>query len=296
MFQKALVCTNFEDGLHRLVHFVPNLVAGGLRQISFLHTVPLLEDREFPRIDNEKIETARERLSVALESVPDGVDIQIDVQSTKPSDHILKAVKQYQPDIIILGTPSRSRLTEQLFGSTTQALCRQLNIPVMILRPQLISTYLVDELALRCERLFQYFLVPYDGSHSADYLVESLKTHVQNSSTHILKRCLLCWVIEEGGRRRSLRNTIEYEVQEAEAKIATVKADLESVGLDVQAVVIKGNVFTEVFNLAVENDISAIAISSDSMGKLIEWSVPSFAGDLMRQSWHPVIYFPPSRK
>ncbi|MEB3213154.1 MAG: universal stress protein [Leptolyngbyaceae bacterium] len=294
MFQNALVCTDFEDGLYRLVNFVPNLAAGGLRQITFVHTVSLIEDREFPRIDHDKEILARERLSVALESVPEGVSVHVDVQSAKPSDHIMRAVKQFEPDVIILGTPSRSRLTEQVFGSTTQALCRQLNIPVMILRPQLISSYMVDELALRCERLFQYMLVPYDGSHSADYLIESLKKRVQEASTSTLKRCLLCWVIEEGGRR-SIRSTIDYQMEEAEEKLATVKADLEALGVDVQTFVTKGNVFAEVLNLAIENDISAIAIASDSMGKLIEWSIPSFAGDLVRQSWHPVIYFPSSR-
>ncbi|MEO1520580.1 MAG: universal stress protein [Cyanobacteria bacterium J06633_2] len=295
MFRKALICTDFEDGLYRLANFVPNLSAGGLRQVTFLHTVPLLEDREFPRIDSEREALAKDRLSVALDSVPDGVDVSIDVQSAKPSDHIMKAVKQFEPDIIILGTPSRSRLKEQVFGSTTQALCRQSTVPVLILRPQLISSYMVDELALRCERLFRYLLVPYDDSSSANYLIESLKSRIQESPDSAIKRCVLCWVIEEGARR-GVRGTIDYQIEEAEKKISLVKADLESLGIDVQTSVTKGKVFAEVLNLAIERDISAIAISSDSMGKLIEWSIPSFAGELVRQSWHPVIYFPPSRK
>jgi nucleotide-binding universal stress UspA family protein len=295
MFQKALICTDFEDGLYRLVNFIPNLVAGGLNQITFVHAVPLLEDREFPRIDSEKEELAKERLSVALEAIPEGVNVQIDVQSAKPSDHIMRAVKQFEPDVILLGTPSRSRLTEQFFGSTTQLICRQVDIPVMILRPQLISSYMKGELALRCERLFRYILVPYDGSHSADHLINSLKEQIQDVGKSTLRNFLLCWVIEEGGRR-GLRSTVDYQVQEAEKKIADVKDELESLRIDVQTYVTKGGVFAEIMNLAIENDISAIAISSDTMGKLIEWSVPSVAGDLVRQSWHPVIYFPPARK
>lgn len=295
MFQRALVCTNFEDGLYRFVHFVPSLAAGGLQSITFLHTVPLVEDREIPRIDSAKMQEAEERLSAALESVPNGVDVHVDVQSAKPSDHILRVVKQYRPDILLLGTPSRSRLSEQLFGSTTQALCRQLDVPVMILRPQLVSTYTTEELMLRCQHLFRYFLVPYDGSHSANYLIQALKEHVQRSPASSLNRCLLCWVIEEGGRR-SLRSALDYQVQEATEKIDQVKDELASLGLETSAVVLRGNVLSEVLELAVDYDISAIAISSGTMGKLIEWSVPSFAGELMRQSWHPVIYFPPSRK
>lgn len=291
MFQRALVCTNFEDGLYRLVHFVPSLVAGGLQHITFLHTVSVIEDREIPRIDREKEQEAKARLSVALESVPEGADVHIDVQSAKPSDHILRAVKQYQPDILLLGTASRSRLSEQLFGSTTQVLCRQLDVPVMILRPQLVSTYTTEELKLRCAQLFRYVLIPYDGSHAANRLVDVLKTSLQQSSSSVLKRCLLAWVIEEGGRR-SLRSTLDYQAQEATRKLDEVRKELVSLGLDVEAVVLRGSVLSEIMDLAVDHDISAIAISSDSMGTLIEWSVSSFAGELMRQSWHPVIYVP----
>ncbi len=295
MFQRALVCTNFEDGLYRLAHFVPSLAEGGLRHITFAHAVPVMEDREIPKIDSAKVQEAQERLSVALESVPDGIDVHVDVQSAKPSDFILRAVKQYEPDILLLATPSRSRLSEQLFGSTTQVLCRQLDIPVMIIRPQLISTYTTEELEVRCRNLFRYFLIPYDGSHSADYLINALSEHIHRMGASTLKRCLLSWVIEVGGRR-SLRTTLDYQVQEAERAIQKVKANLESLGLEVDALVLKGNVLAEIMDLAVDHDISAIAISSDTMGKLIEWSVPSFAGELMRQSWHPVIYFPPSRR
>ncbi len=294
MFQRALICTNFEDGLYRLAHFVPSLARAGLKQITFVHAVPLVDDREIPRIDTEKVQQAESRLSLALESVPEGIDVHVEVQAARPSDHILRAVKKHKPDITLLGTPSRSRLSEQLFGSTTQVLCRHLDTPVMILRPQLVSTYTVEELALRCEHLFRRFLVPYDGSHSADYLIESLKECVQRSPQSILKGCLLCWVVDEGGRR-SLRSTIEYKLTEAEEKISQVKEGLEALGLDIITCVLKGNALTEVMDLAVEYDASAIAISSDSMGKLIEWSVPSFAGEMLRQSWHPVIYFPPSR-
>jgi len=295
MFQRVLICTNFEDGLQRLVRLVPSLVAGGLRQIVFVHAVPLQEDREIPRVDSVKMQQAEEYLSAALDSVPEGVEVKIDVQSAKPSDHILRVVNQYQPELIVLGTPRRSWLTEQLFGSTTQAVCRHLTIPAMILRPQLVSTYTVEELELRCKHLFKYFLVPYDGSSPAEYLVTSIEDCIQRATVQALERCLLCWIVEEGGRR-SLRSTIEFQVQEAEQKIEQVRAELEVQGLDAQAVVLRGNALAEVMNLAVEHDISAIAVSSDSMGKLIEWSVPSFAGEMMRQSWHPVIYFPPPRK
>lgn len=295
MFQRALICTDFEDRLYRLVNFVPSLAAGGLRSITFLHTVPVQDDREIPRLDSEEVERSRDRLSKALENVPEGIDVQVDVQSGRPSDRIVNAIKQHNPEVVILGTPRRTLLDEQLFGSTTQALCKQIKTPVLILRPQLVSAYTNEELDLRCRHLFRYLLIPYDGSSSSSYLIERVKLFVQKRPPNSLEKCFLCWVIDTVGRR-GLQDILEYQVQEAEAKIASAANSLKAADhVSTEYVVLRGNAMTEVLNTAVERDISAIAISSESMGKLLEWSVPSFARELMRQSWHPVLYFPPER-
>ncbi|MDB9538249.1 hypothetical protein NWP22_10860 [Anabaenopsis tanganyikae CS-531] len=39
-------------------------------------------------------------------------------------------------------------------------------------------------------------------------------------------------------------------------------------------------------------DISAIAVSSGTIGKLQEWLVSSFAAQVLRQSRYPVKFFP----
>lgn len=291
MFQRVLICTDLADGLHRLVNFVPSLSASGLSHITFLHTVPLLTDRGVPRPDPEQENKATDHLSVALTNCPDGVDVQVDVQSGRPIDHILKAIKTHTPDLLVLGTESRSQLTEKLFGSTTVELCKRLDIPVMILRPQLVSTYTVAELQLRCQNLFRYFLIPYDDSKSAKHLVQTLKKNAQQNPTNSLQQSLLIWVIDKV-TRRSLRDVAQYQVKEAENTLATVKAELETVGLTVEALVKQGDGITEVLDAGMVYDISCIAISSNSFGTLAEWSSPSFAGQLLRQSWHPVIYFP----
>lgn len=292
MFQRILVCTDFTDGLQRLVHFVPSLAASGIKQITFLHTIPLSGDREIPRLDADEAQLVRDRLSPALQEIPDGVEVNIDVQWGRPLDHILNAAKTHQIELILLGMPSRSLLTEKLFGSTTMELCQRITTPLMILRPQLISTYTVEELDLRCRHLFRYFLVPYDSSDAAKYLVDKIKQFAQTRSSDSLKQCLLYWVLDDV-RRRELPP--DHHIELAKEKLTVVKEDLETLGLVVEMLAVEGNAITEVLMAAQEYDISAIAISSDSLGKLLEWSVPSFAGELIRQSWHPVLYFPPAR-
>jgi len=292
MFQRCLICTDFSDGLYRLVEFVPSLAAGGMKQIIVLHSVPLWEEGEIPRIDQDAIDKARDRFQKGLKNVPEGVEVKIEVPSGRPIDTIPKVAKNYQVDVILTGMPIQSLLQEKLFGSTVSALMRTCVTPLLTLRSQLISTYTREELDLRCRHLFRHLLIPYDGSSAAQYLLQRVKQSVQNQSDHSLEKCILLWLVGEGGRREIPK---DYLVKEAQEKLKLGKAELEQLGLQVNAEVRLGNPYEEILDAAMEFDISAIAISSDNLGKLIEWPVRSFAGELMRRSWHPVLFFPPPR-
>lgn len=292
MFQRCLICTDFSDGLYRLVEFVPSLAGGGIKQIIFFHSVPLWEEGEIPRIDQEAIDKARDRLQKGLKNVPEGVEVKIEVSSGRAIDTIPKVAHNYQPDVILMGMPMRSLLQEKLFGSTSADLVRACVSPLLIVRSQLISTYTREELDLRCKHLFRFLLIPYDGSNSSKYLVQKVKEHAYNQPDNSLKECMLLWVIDQGGRREVPK---DYQVKEAQEKLNLVKAELEQYVMQVNAEVRLGNPYEEILDAALEFDISAIAISSDNLGKLIEWPVRSFAGELMRRSWHPVLFFPPQR-
>ncbi|MEM9164488.1 MAG: universal stress protein [Cyanobacteria bacterium P01_F01_bin.4] len=289
MFKRALICTDFEDGLQRLVHFVPGLATGGLEQIVFFHNVPLTPDREIPKVDTEEVDAAQQQLSVAQQSVPDDVAVKVEVQSGRPIDNILKSAESNHSDVIFLGMPTRALLTEKLFGSTTVGITKQTKIPLMILRPQLVATYRESELMLRMQHLFEYLLLPYDGSRSAQYLVEQVKQQVRSTSNCKLKHCLLCWVIDDS-TRKELRGA--HPVSQAEETLATVSAELEALGISVTTEVRQGDPKDEILKSAEVNDITAIAVCSGKSNLLTRFSVPSFTNMLLRSSWHPILHFP----
>lgn len=291
MFQCALVCTDFTDGLHRLVNFVPSLAEAGLKKVIFFHNAAFIKDREIPSVDEEAAEAARQRLIVAVEKAPAGLDVQVVVKAGRPIDNILQLANEHAADIILLGMPSRSLLNEKLFGSTSMGLAQRTRIPLMTLRPQLVSTYTTEELQLRCKHLFRYFLVPYDDSQASKYLTKRLQDQFAAHPAPVLKECLLYWVVEEGGRRE-LRG--ETRLQDARNRLHDVQQEFaNALGIQVHAETVLGDRIAKTLEAANEYDISAIATSSDSLGKLMEWSVPSFTGEILRKSWHPVIYFPP---
>lgn len=292
MFQRCLICTDFSDGLHRLVHFVPNLASSGFKQIVFLHNVSLWQEGSVPRVDEAKVEAAKEHLSAALKNVPEGVEVKIEVPSGRPAETILRAINTYQSEVILVGTPVRSALQERFVGSTSKGLAKQINAPLLILRPQLITTYTREELALRTQHLWRYLLIPYNDSNSARYLIERIKEYAQDRPKNTLEKCMLIWVVEDGARRKVIT---ESRIQEAKEKLEAVKADLEQLDLQVKAEVRQGDRIPEILDAALEHDISAIAIATDYRSNLLEWTVSSCVDEVLQRSWFPVLFFSPKK-
>ena len=292
MFKSCLVCTDFTDGLYRFIDCVPDLAQCGLNKIVFFHSVPLWDEGEVPRIDEEKVEKAKQRLQKATENVPNGISVEIQVLSGKPLDTIPRVLKAHPVDVIMTGTPIRSLLQEKFFGSTSAGLAKITSKPLNIIRPELITTYTREELALRCQHLWRYLLIPYNDSKTARYLIEEIKKYAKNRPDRSLKQCMLMSVVDDCGRKSVLA---EERTKEAETNLQSVKTELEELGIEVNTLVKTGNPLQEITTAALDFDISAIAIATDYRNSLLQWTVRSFANDLMRSSWFPVLLFSPKK-
>ncbi len=293
MFQRCLICTDFTDGLDRFAHYVPSLASSGLNHIVFLHSVPYWAEGEIPHVDEEKVEAAKKHLQVALESVPDGLEVKVEVPSGKPSDTIPRVVKQENVEVVLAGTPIRSFLQEKVFGSTSLSLAQATSAPLLIFRPTHISVYTKEELNLRCQHLWRSLLIPYNDSKAAKYLIQQIKSYVENNPHSTLEECLLFWVISEGGRLPE--EALENRKQEAEERIAEVKKELEGISLRVNSQVRLGNPTVEIVNAVMNEDVSAIAVGSDDRGGILQWTIPSLANEILRSSWYPVLFFSQAR-
>jgi len=292
MFQSCLICTDFTDGLYRFIDCVPSLAQCGLKKIVFFHSVPLWEEGEVPRIDDEKVAQAKERLQKAVDNATAEVDVQIEVLSGKPLDTIPRVLKQHAIDVIMTGTPIRSLLQEKFFGSTSSGLAKVTSQPLNIIRPELITTYTREELSLRCQHLWRYLLIPYNSSKTARYLIEEVKKYAQKRPEKSLKQCMLMSVVDDCGRKSFLA---EQRVEEATTNLKAVKEELEALDIEVNTLVKVGNPLQEITTAALDFDISAIAIATDYRNSLLQWTVRSFANDVMRSSWFPVLLFSPKK-
>ncbi|GAP98696.1 hypothetical protein NIES2104_52520 [Leptolyngbya sp. NIES-2104] len=267
---------------------MPQLAASGMQQIVFLHVVPFGEKVGVPKPDAEKIDRAQTQFATALKTVPSGIDVKTEVQAGRALDVILRTANQYNCDVILMGTQSRNLFTEKLFGSTTAELSTRSTIPLMTVRPQLISALTTEELNLRCHHLFRGLLVPYDDSQASKHTVAEIAKHAQPGTA---QTCYLCRVLDEGGR---------YELSAAEEQrliadtLKPTQAQLQAAGINAEIELRRGNAITQILQAAQEKDVSAIAISSNNGNRGVI-SVPSFAAELLRRSMHPVLFFPVPR-
>ncbi|MCT7971704.1 universal stress protein [Laspinema olomoucense] len=291
MFKRVLISTDLSDGLVRLGKFLPSLAAGGMEHIVFVHSVPLWTKGQIPREDTEKISLVRDRLNAILNEVPEGLQVEVEVRSGNPTENILKAAEQYKSEVIILGASNRNLLSEQLFGSTTLNLSGRTNIPLMTIPTALISPLTSEELDLRCRHLFRYILLPYADTQASGVLIKEFKRYAQNRPPHSLERCMLAWVIDAGVLRNVPK---DYKLKEAHEKLAPIQTELEAIGLQVDVEVRLGEPVLDILDLTQMSDISAVALASNSLGKIVDW-FPSFAAEVLRRSCEPVIFFPSRR-
>jgi nucleotide-binding universal stress UspA family protein len=293
MFKHCLICTDFTDGLQRIVHFVSELKKAGFEKVTFLHCVPIWEEGEVPRIDKEKIEEAKIKLSPALENISEGMEVNVEVLSGRAWENIADITQKSDIDFVITGTPVSSSWQNLLFGSTTDKLTKKLDVPIMILRPQLVSVYREEELSLRLSHLNDYWLIPYHEHVHDEDLINKIKVYAEEKSHTLIPKCLLITVVEDVSRSELL---IESHVQEAQEKLAKFKEELESVGVQVETLVEKGNRSEKIFETAFTYDISAIAIANDRnskvMDRILNLTVGSDSTHLLHCSWFPLIYFP----
>lgn len=289
MFQRALICTDFTDGIYRLAQFVPSLAAGGFKSLVFVHCMSVESGPGIPRQDLAKLEPARQRLQELLREAPDGIEVTVEVQLGRASDCILRLAKQHQADVIFLGSPTRTLLEEKLFGSTTAALAEKTGVPMIILRPQLVSTYTTAELELRCAHLFRYLLIPYNGTQGGKTIIQKIHHQVKTNPNSVLERVRLLWVIDDQVRRE-LQG--DHPVEQAQQELSKLQSELAELNLVVNTTVVEGNPLAEIMKTAETYDIGAIATCSRNIDGILRWSSPSLTREILRCSWHPVLFFP----
>ena len=82
-------------------------------------------------IEDSRRKTAEELDRYAHEHVPETLAMQTEVREALPVEGILAAIEEHQPDLVVMGTHGRGRLSRLLFGSVAQSVLRATKVPVV---------------------------------------------------------------------------------------------------------------------------------------------------------------------
>jgi nucleotide-binding universal stress UspA family protein len=288
MFQRLLICTDLTDGLQRFVQCADAFATAGVAQLSILYIKPIEATVGVPKLDPSEVETITQTIR-GQAPTQTTLPVEVVVKMGTIVEAILQTVTEQQSDLVLLGTASKNPLSESLFGSTTRALAQKTNVPLMIFRPPIIAMMTLEELRLRSQHICRDLLLPYDGSEASVYLVDQIQQGTKLPGEKI-EECTLCFV--QGENSKFVSTSPEAQMQIVEEKLAPAEAKLSQAGIRLERVIRSGNAVTQILAAAQESDVSAIAIASNSLGKLVEWTTPSLTGELLRRSWYPVLFFP----
>jgi nucleotide-binding universal stress UspA family protein len=294
MFKRILIATDGEDGLDRLGKCLGFLRDGGIEHVGFVRAVAWKDDAlGIPDETVPEIVAAEAALRNCCGSIPTGLVLEMCVQIGKPAEVIQRAIQQFHSDLVIMGTAVRDLLTEKVFGSNTMQLLPKLQIPLLVVRPQLIGAFTLEELQLRCRSLFRYLLVPYGFDESAQQFLGALTKLLLASPDHQCQSLQLLYVVDPSARSSQMSHPQVLQQtyqQDLEGVRQTLIQAAPEVKITTQVRI--GTPVQEILRAAAEADVTAIATSSQRAGRFWEWSVPSLTGEILRRSWHPVLFVP----
>ncbi|MCS7226407.1 MAG: universal stress protein [Gloeomargarita sp. SKYB31] len=291
MFKKLLIATDLRDGLQRLLQFLPALGAGGIEAVTFVHAVPYLDTGVRVREDKEALAAAQAKLVAPANT--GGVPTQCLVRSGKPADVVVQVAQEIRAELIILGTQQRNVLAERLLGSDALSIIRKCDIPLMVIRPQLVQVLTAEELELRCQHLFYHLMLPYRGRPESKHLLAQVLDRLQKVSQPKVETCHLVWVVEDPIRRDFEPDP--QEIARAERELAQVATQLTPYVSHVHTHVRTGNPVEACLELAQLLDISAVTLTEAHMTNLWNLSL-SLGGELLRRIPYPLILFPSPEK
>jgi len=293
MFKRLLVATDGEDCLERLGSCLRELHATGIEQFTFVHAATWPDDGlGIPHSTHPQITDMETRLHQAIHDAPDGMTVLVRVLFGKPADAILRVAAETQSDVVLLAMSRQGFLSEKVFGSTTISLLPRLGIPALIMRPALLEALTLAELRTRCAHLFQYLLLPYDFEPNAVTVLEKITHSIETDPRSSCRHLTLIYVLDT----TSLLSQIaaNEQINHAQKRLAEVAATYQHrlPQVTVTACVRQGSPFTEVLREAAATDVTAIALGSRKPGGFVEWSIPSLSGEILRKSWHSILFMP----
>ncbi len=133
MFERVLVAMDLSPATEALVSSIPGLQALGTREIILAHVARPIKEPVSASL--REIEKLRERLNGLGDRLrEEGFEVRVEVPSGSPATELIRVAQERDPDIILAGSRSHTRIREAFVGSVAWELVRRASRPVLLHR------------------------------------------------------------------------------------------------------------------------------------------------------------------
>jgi len=282
MFRKILFATDFSDYAKKILDCIASFP--GTHEIILLH---ILEESRSPRgggeiaevlSQNQRIHLKKEKQQV--ETLAKNIKVTAVVKTSSDiAGTILETAEAEGVSFIVVGARGNSLVEGILLGSVSMAVLRRSTINVLIMRHRIVGDLAGKTFEMACPRILSRVLCPVDFSRFSNQAIDLIKT------TKGVGEVILFHVVSQGETEHEIDDAIEMAKMQTESLASMLTAG----GIKVRTIVRKGNPGLEISQIADEEDVSVIWISSHGKGWFRELLLGSTAYTVALNARKPVI-------
>jgi len=277
MFEKVLVPTDFSKHARKVIECVGEIP--GIKEVVLLSVIsrsaitrvwdPVAELKEVEKsLMEEKKVIADPAINVKVRAVS--------VLEGEVASAIQKVAEEENVSLVAMGARGKSRIQSVLLGSVSRNVLRFGDTHLLVMRYKMLES---GDMEMHCSRVFAKVLVPTDFSQPAEVALSFLK------SIQGIGELVLLNVVSTG----ETDDEIEANVAEAKKKIDEIAQELAKSGMKVIPKVVVGHPVEEIRNVAIAEDVSLIAMSSQGAVAIKKGRIGSTAYDVANSVNKPVL-------
>jgi nucleotide-binding universal stress UspA family protein len=282
MFEKVLFPTDFSEYAKKTL----DCIAGfpNARDVVLLHVI---EETRSPRGGGEIGEVLfrsgenflkEERRH--LETLGQHLRVTTEVKTSSDiTGAILETAEERGVSLIVVGARGNSLVEGILLGSVSMAVLRRSRTSVLIMRHKIIEGMKSKTYEMFCPRILSRVLCPVDFSRYSDRATALLST------TKGVGEVILLHVVAQGETEVEIGDA----VQKAKGQAEVIRGSLAAQGINVRTIVRTGNPTLGITNIAEEEDVSVIWMSSHGKGWFRDLLLGSTAYTVAMNAKRPVI-------
>jgi len=277
MFEKVLVPTDFSKHARKVIECVGEIP--GIKEVVLLSVIsrsaitrvwdPVAELKEVEKsLMEEKKFIADPAINVKVRAVS--------VLEGEVASAIQKVAEEENVSLVAMGARGKSRIQSVLLGSVSRNVLRFGDTHLLVMRYKMLES---GDMEMHCSRVFAKVLFPTDFSQPAEVALSFLK------SIQGIGELVLLNVVSTG----ETDDEIEANVAEAKKKIGEIAQELAKSGMKVIPKVVVGHPVEEIRNVAIAEDVSLIAMSSQGAVAIKKGRIGSTAYDVANSVNKPVL-------